>query len=62
MNKQVEPGWRKSSKSGNGGCVEAGQRAGRVLVRDSKLGDSSPVLMLSPAAWRGLVLSIKGGL
>jgi hypothetical protein len=59
MNEHVDPGWRKSSKSGNGGCVEAGQRDGRVLIRDSKLGDTSPVLAVTPAAWDNMLASIR---
>lgn len=37
--------WRKSSRSGDQGanCVEARSNAGRFEVRDSKLGEASPV-------------------
>jgi hypothetical protein len=61
MNEHEEPGWRKSSKSGNGGCVEAGQRDGHVLIRDSKLGDTSPVLAVTPTAWDNMLTGIKAG-
>ncbi|MFJ4700671.1 DUF397 domain-containing protein [Streptomyces sp. NPDC088768] len=44
------PGWRKSSYSSgdNGNCVEvvASAKGRRVLVRDSKHGDSGPFLTL----------------
>ena len=54
--------WRKSSfSSGNGGnCVEAGQAPGAVLVRDTtdRAGFTMPV---SPAAWSGLLTSIRTG-
>jgi hypothetical protein len=37
--------WRKSSRSGNSGanCVEARTNEGAFEVRDSKLGESSPI-------------------
>ena len=59
----IDPRWRKSSFSGNGGdCVEVardhGNDAGRVLVRDTKDG-TGPVLSFSPAAWRELVTRVK---
>jgi hypothetical protein len=45
--------WRKSTYSSNGGgnCVEVGDRASRVLVRDTK-DRAGPVLRFSAAAWR----------
>jgi hypothetical protein len=55
----IDPRWRKSSYSGNGGnCVEVGQSADAVLVHDTKHRDGS-VLTLSRAAWRALVESVK---
>jgi hypothetical protein len=43
--------WIKSSRSNEGGtnCVELATFDGNVLVRDSKLGDASPVLTFTPA-------------
>lgn len=39
------PRWRKSSYSGqNGDCVELADLGEVVLMRDSKLGERSPVL------------------
>ncbi|MGH8792406.1 MAG: DUF397 domain-containing protein [Stackebrandtia sp.] len=50
--------WRKSSRSGaqsGSACVEA-RMSGRVLqVRDSKLGDASPILDLGEADFTGLL-------
>ncbi len=47
----IDPRWRKSSYSDNGGeCVEVG-KAGRVLVRDTQ-DRTGPMLNISPAAWR----------
>jgi len=43
-------GWRKSTASNSGGCIEVGVADGSLLVRDSKNPDGS-VLRLSPAAW-----------
>jgi hypothetical protein len=54
--------WRKSSYSGqSGSCVEVGPVADVVGMRDSKLGDASPVLTVSPARWADFVAAIKGG-
>ena len=52
--------WRKSSRSGNTAeCVEAGNTSAVVAVRDTKLGESSPVLSFAPAQWRTFILSTK---
>jgi hypothetical protein len=58
----MNPSWRKSSYSGNGGqnCVEAGHAPGAVLVRDTKDRGNGPVLRVTPADWTRLVESIKG--
>ncbi|PKW13059.1 DUF397 domain-containing protein [Saccharopolyspora spinosa] len=53
-------GWHKSSCSAaNGSCVEVGQVV--VGMRDSKLGDDSPVLTASRARWADFVAAVKGG-
>jgi hypothetical protein len=45
--------WRKSSRSspdnGNGNCVEARTSPGGFEVRDSKLGEDSPIFGMSPS-------------
>jgi hypothetical protein len=41
----------RSSRCSTGNCVEVGHTDGRVLLRDGKLGDASPVLEISPEAW-----------
>jgi len=58
--------WRKSSYStgdGNGGqCVElAALPEGGVAVRDSKLGDQSPVVSFTRAELRAFVLGVNAG-
>jgi len=57
----VNPGWRKSSYSANGGtqCVEAGQVPGAILVRDTAQDGSGPVLRLAPAAWTRLTRAVR---
>lgn len=67
--------WRKSSFSGNSGncvevadfrksshseqsCVEVGSTT-EVLVRDTKLGEDSPVLRVAPEAWKSFLASIR---
>ena len=59
-------GWKKSSYSANGGqnCVEVRKRQTEgpglvVQLRDSQLGDTSPVLTVTPRAFRALLGSIK---
>jgi hypothetical protein len=48
--------WRKSSYSESAnGCVEIGPTPTVVGVRDSKLGDASPVLSFSPRAFRAFL-------
>jgi hypothetical protein len=55
----VDPRWRKSSFSGNGGnCVEVGGDTRRVLVRDSQ-NRAGLVLQLSPAAWREFANQVR---
>jgi hypothetical protein len=50
--------WRKSSRSSgqqNSDCVEARAVAADFQVRDSKLGDASPVFDLEAADFTGLL-------
>jgi uncharacterized protein DUF397 len=52
-------GWRTSSYTGtNGNCVEVGDAARTVLVRDTKDRDGLS-LEFSPAAWRHFATSLK---
>jgi Domain of unknown function (DUF397) len=58
----IDPRWRKSSFSGNGGdCVEVGGTRRVVLVRDTK-DCAGPVLRFSPAAWHRFAGQVKRSL
>jgi hypothetical protein len=54
------PRWRKASYSGNGGgdCVEVGNAARVVLVRDTVNRDGA-VIEFTPDAWRMFATAIK---
>jgi Domain of unknown function (DUF397) len=57
----MNPAWRKSSYSGNGAnCVEAGNAAGAVLVRDTTQQGTGPVVRVTAADWTRLVKAVKG--
>ncbi|NYF56093.1 DUF397 domain-containing protein [Micromonospora purpureochromogenes] len=44
--------WRKSTRSGQGECIEVADKVGGVVgVRDSK-DPAGPVLTFDPRAWR----------
>jgi hypothetical protein len=62
MEGNVKPGWRTSSYTGNGGgnCVEVGDAARMIMVRDTK-DRSGPVLRFSLAAWRRFAGQVKAG-
>ncbi|MGH3752660.1 MAG: DUF397 domain-containing protein [Pseudonocardiaceae bacterium] len=54
--------WFTSSYSApNVQCVEVAYLPGRRLVRDSKLGDASPVLAVSPTEWSAFTAVVKAG-
>jgi hypothetical protein len=57
----IDPRWRKSSFSGNGGnCVQVGQARRGVLVRDTQ-NWQGPVLSFSLAVWRRFADRVKAG-
>jgi hypothetical protein len=58
----VDPRWRKSSFSGNGGdCVEVGQVGnGVIVVRDTR-DRSGTAHRYAPAAWRAFVARVRSG-
>lgn len=52
--------WRKSTRSGNeGSCVEVGDGNVDIAVRDTKLGESSPILTFDSSQWRTFIVSTK---
>jgi hypothetical protein len=56
---ELDSRWRKASYSDNGGnCVEVGQSADAVLVRDTKRRDGGE-LRFSPETWRAFASEVK---
>lgn len=55
--------WIKSSRSSvNGSCVEIeADGQGGVKVRDSKLGDQSPILTFTANEWDAFVDGVRAG-
>ncbi|MEV0217280.1 DUF397 domain-containing protein [Micromonospora sp. NPDC050695] len=54
-------GWRKSTRSDDGNCVEVASAAdGTIGVRDSK-NSAGPVLAFEPAAWSAFTGSVRAG-
>lgn len=54
--------WRKSTYSnGLGNCVEVDTSTGEHRVRDSKLGEASPVLTFTRDEWAAFVAGAKDG-
>ena len=51
MKRHDNGSWRKSRYSGNGGCVEVGEVADGVAVRDTRNRDGAE-LRFSAEAWR----------
>ncbi|MER7754114.1 DUF397 domain-containing protein [Kitasatospora sp. NPDC097643] len=57
---EPEVHWQKSSYSGGegGDCIECGQLAHAVLVRDSK-DPNGPVLTFSSESWKAFISSVQ---
>lgn len=56
--------WHKSSYSPNQGtrdCVEVMHAGNTVSMRDSKLGDDSPILTVTADQWRAIIGAIRAG-
>ena len=52
--------WRKSSRSGNNGCVEVALAADEIAVRDSKDRDG-PVLRFTAHEWGAFLAGVRDG-
>lgn len=56
------PHWFTSShSSGDAECVETAILPGRRLIRDSKLGDASPILTVTAARWHSFLTGLRAG-
>jgi hypothetical protein len=54
--------WIKASRSGgDGNCVELRTRDGDVEVRDSKAGESGPILRFTPAEFAAFLDGARKG-
>lgn len=54
--------WYKSSYSATvNDCVETALVPGGWAVRDSKLGDASPVLVVDSGSWASLMGAVRSG-
>jgi Domain of unknown function (DUF397) len=52
--------WRKSSRSGAGGCVEVAILEDQVAVRDAK-GRAGSVLVFTPTEWEAFLGGARDG-
>jgi hypothetical protein len=52
--------WRKSSRSGENGCVEVAFVDGRIAVRDSK-DRGGPVLVFNAHEWAAFTVAARDG-
>ncbi len=62
MNKTSKNVWRKSTRSnGTANCVEFCELQGDRAVRDSKAGESGPVLIFPTSEWAAFIQGVKDG-
>ena len=54
------PNWRKSSHSGNNGCVEVAHSDDQIAVRDSK-DPSGPMLLFTRREWQAFLAGVRDG-
>ena len=54
--------WRKSTfSSADGDCTEVAFAGDLIGVRDSKLGDASPILEFTQKEWRAFIAGARAG-
>ena len=53
--------WRKSTISGDGGCVEVAYTGDTIGVRDSKDAGSGPILRFSEREWSAFLAGARSG-
>ncbi len=54
--------WRTSSYTNNGTCVEVADLSdGSRMVRDTKLGEASPILRYTSVEWEAFITGVKAG-
>ncbi|MFC7547179.1 DUF397 domain-containing protein [Plantactinospora sp. GCM10030261] len=53
--------WRKSSSSGDGGCVEVAYADGVIGVRDTKANGAGPVLLFTEREWVAFLAGAQQG-
>jgi hypothetical protein len=53
--------WRKSSVSGDGGCVEVAYADGHIGVRDTKADGAGPILTFTEREWTAFLAGAQGG-
>jgi hypothetical protein len=60
MGNEVISSWRVATYTGGqGNCVEVGNAASAVAVRDTKNRESGPVLHFAPNAWHAFTEGLK---
>ena len=57
---EVEDGWRKSTTSGDGNCVEVRIADAHVFVRNTKH-DGETILRFSHSEWRAFLTGVRLG-
>jgi len=59
-NRDSPTGWKKSSRSAQGDCVEVDLGGDEVLIRDTK-DRQGPVLAVSADAWQAFLDGVREG-
>jgi Domain of unknown function (DUF397) len=53
--------WRKSTVSGDGGCLQVAHAAGVIGLRDSKDGGSGPIFVFTEREWSAFLAGARYG-